>query len=158
MKPRVISENPPPCRWRLVSREDEEDGSTRLVFEVARGLDAMDEPQWRELRYSDDGCATRLIGCDVLQSICERIASIATLEIDESDPPIDRPTYDQLLVLYFNAERRCIAERSGNIRADTLKVWRQCREWANVPSSIQDDSGLIEDHLLMEKEEGEGEP
>lgn len=64
----------------------------------------------------------------------------------------DRPSYDALLSLYFNAERARIAERSGDITGDTLKVWRQCLEWADTPRNVTDESGCVADYLEMEHE------
>ena len=62
-----------------------------------------------------------------------------------------KPTYDELLSLYFSAERQVIAERSGDITGDTLRVWRQCQAWADEPQKVIDDSGLVADYIEMER-------
>jgi len=55
-----------------------------------------------------------------------------------------RPTYDELLQLYFDAQSGVIAERSGDIGGETRKLWQKCLSWSDIPDALRDDSGTVE--------------
>ncbi len=60
----------------------------------------------------------------------------------------NRPTYSVLMAMYYLAESRAIAERSGHIAADTVFLFEKCERWKPdfVKHLTQLDLALLASH------------